>query len=150
MIQQSISEETAGESYFPYGRGSTNDNIATPLDLIKELDEEFHFNFDPNPINPEGLRDVDGLGDWKERNFCNPPYSNKEPWIKKAIEEQKKGHLTVMLLPVDTSTRWFHNLILPNAEIRWIRGRLKFSKGIPAPFASMICIFRPRKDSGSK
>jgi len=77
----------------------------------------------------------------------NPPYSDKEPWIKKAIEQKRKGKLTVMLLPVDTSTSWFHDLILPHAdEIRFIRGRLKFKPhGQPAKFASMIVIFKPEK-----
>ena len=120
-----------------------NDNIATPKELYERLDAEFHFDHDPCPLNPEGLlRSTDGFGDWGKSNFVNPPYSKKEPWIRKAIEEQRKGNLTVMLLPVDTSTSWFHDLVQPNAEIRFLRGRLHFT-GRPAKFASMICIFRP-------
>ena len=130
-------------SYNAYRRSNgPNDNIPTPASLYEELNAEFHFDFDPNPINPEGLRDQDGLGKWGKRNFCNPPYSKKEPWIAKAIREKEKGNLTVMLLPVDTSTKWFHELILPNAEVRWIRGRVHFTDQ-PAPFASMVCVFRP-------
>lgn len=130
-------------SYNAYRQANgPNDNVPTPKALYDELDREFHFDFDPNPANPEGLREFDGLGRWGRRNFCNPPYSKKEPWIEKAIREKAKGNLTVMLLPVDTSTRWFHDLILPNAEIRWIRGRVHFTDQ-PAPFASMICIFEP-------
>jgi hypothetical protein len=123
------------------------DNCATPEELYRQLDEEFHFTFDPCPLNPPGLREFDGLGEWGERNFVNPPYSDKEPWIRKAIEQKKKGKLTVMLLPVDTSTSWFHDLILPHAdEIRFIRGRLKFKPhGQPAKYASMIVIFKPEK-----
>lgn len=132
-------------TYSAYMRtNGPNDNIATPESLFDDLDAEFHFDFDPNPINPEGLRDHDGLGKWGKSNFCNPPYSRKEPWIMKAISEQERGNLTVMLLPVDTSTAWFHDLVLPNAEIRWIRGRVQFFPGKPAPFASMLAIFRPK------
>ena len=45
----------------------------------------------------------------------------------KAIEESKKGKLCVMLLPVSTSTKLFHEAIQPNAnEIRFVKGRVKF------------------------
>jgi hypothetical protein len=45
----------------------------------------------------------------------------------KAIEESKKGKLCVMLLPVSTSTKLFHESIQPNAnEIRFVKGRVKF------------------------
>lgn len=132
--------------YSPYSRSGNkkpHDNIPTPRSLFEALDMEFHFDFDPCPINPDGLRENDGFGAWGKRNFVNPPYSKKTRWIIKAIEEQKKGNLTVMLLPVDTSTSWFHDLVLPNATIRWIRGRIHFTTG-PAKFASMICMFEPK------
>lgn len=52
---------------------------------------------------------------------------NKELFVKKAIEESKKGKICVLLLPVSTSTKLFHDHIQPNAkEIRFIRGRIKF------------------------
>ena len=64
-----------------------------------------------------------------KRNFVNPPYSRKlkEAFVKKAIDESKKGKLCVCLLPVSTSTKLFHDWIKPNAkEIRFIIGRIKF------------------------
>ena len=102
------------------------DEWETPKDFYNELNKEFNFDFDPCPINPT----FDGLSiEWGKRNFVNPPYSRKlkEAFILKAIEESKKGKLCVMLLPVSTSTKIFHENILPNSEIRFIRGRLKFS-----------------------
>lgn len=128
------------------GSKGKKDNYPTPKSLYEELNKEFHFDYDPCPLNPEGLRERDGFGDWRKSNFVNPPYSNKTPWIKKAIEEQRKGNVTVMLLPVDTSTNWFHDLIMPNCEVRWIRGRVSFRKGSHASYASMLCIFRPKAD----
>ena len=45
----------------------------------------------------------------------------------KAIEEAKKGKLCVLLLPVSTSTKLFHDHIKPNAkEIRFVERRIKF------------------------
>lgn len=111
-----------------------SDNWATPKEFYDKLNEEFNFNFDPCPLN-HNLEEWDGLKiDWKERNFINPPYSNKkatgylkESFVKKAIEESKKGKLCVMLIPVSTSTKLFHEVILPEKpEIRFIKGRIKF------------------------
>ena len=104
-----------------------SDNWATPKDFYDKLNEEFDFDFDPCPLHS----DFNGLDvEWADRNFVNPPYSRKlkEMFVKKAIEESKKGKLCVMLLPVSTSTKLFHEFILPNStEIRFIKGRLKFS-----------------------
>ena len=98
---------------------------ATPKKLYDELDKEFNFNFDPCPLHSE----FDGLEiEWKERNFINPAYSRtiKEAFIRKAYRESKKGKLCVMLLPVSTSTKIFHEIIYPHAEIRFLKGRVKF------------------------
>jgi phage N-6-adenine-methyltransferase len=106
-----------------------SDNWETPEDLYQELNNEFGFDFDPCPINHD-LSLWDGLKiDWKKSNFVNPPYSRnlKEAFVKKAIEESKKGKVCVVLLPVSTSTKLFHEYILPNKkEIRFIKGRVKF------------------------
>ena len=111
----------------PYLNRKNYNDWKTPDSFYKTLDKEFNFDFDPCPINAH----FDGLEiEWGERNFVNPPYSRKlkEAFILKAIEESKKGKLCVMLLPVSTSTKIFHDHILPNKkEIRFIRRRLKFS-----------------------
>ncbi|MEM2365654.1 MAG: DNA N-6-adenine-methyltransferase [Nitrososphaerota archaeon] len=123
----------------------SNQEARTPEELYKQLDEEFHFDFDPCPSNPT----FDGLKiEWGKSNYVNPPYANKKPWIKKAIEEWKKGKTVVMLLPADTSTSWFHDLIIPNAtEIRFIRGRIKFLPyNSPAKFPCMVVIFKHKCD----
>lgn len=104
------------------------DEWYTPPELYNQLDQEFKFDFDPCPANrPEGW---DGLGmDWGTMNYVNPPYSRKlkEAFVKKGIQELRKGKSSVFLLPVSTSTVLFHDYIKPNAtEIRFIRGRIKF------------------------
>ena len=103
-----------------------SDNWATPDDLYNELNNEFEFDFDPCPLNS----DFDGLEcDWGNVNFINPPYSRKlkEAFVEKSIALSKQGKVCVMLLPVSTSTKLFHDHILPNADdIRFLRGRVKF------------------------
>lgn len=119
---------------------SKNQFWKTPKVVYEQLDNEFHFDFDPCPVNPE----FDGLNmDWGKSNYVNPPYNEKDKWIKKAWLEWKKGKTVVMLLPSKTDTRSFHEYIYNQAELRFIKGRLKFNDGKdPAPFPSMIVIFR--------
>ena len=118
----------------------------TPKFLLDELTREFHFDFDPCPL---GESEKDGSSPlftpWAGRRvFCNPPYNNG---IAKFLERGPEADVAVFLLPARTDTRWFHNLVLPNAkEIRFIKGRLCF--GDPddlskrAPFPSMLVVFR--------
>lgn len=97
--------------------------------------------FDPCPISKGELREFDGLGsDWKDKTFVNPPYSDIDRWVDKAIEENMKGRLIVMLLNVDTSTNWYMKLYLYGAKFLMIHGRLKHKTGNPAKFASMLVI----------
>ena len=52
----------------------------------------------------------------------------------------------VLLIPARTDTTYFHDFIKNRAEIRFIKGRLKFGGGKdPAPFPSMLAIFRGPK-----
>lgn len=110
-----------------------SDNYRTPNWFYNQLNEEFHFDFDPCPYNEEDItEDSDGLlMEWGNCNFVNPPYSRKlkEAFVHKALEEMKKGKTVVMLLPVSTSTKLFHDYIQPFAkEIRFVRGRIKFEQ----------------------
>lgn len=106
-----------------------SDNWATPSYIYDPLNEEFKFDFDPCPLNHD-VTLWDGLTvEWGKSNFVNPPYSQalKESFVKKAIEESKKGKIVVLLLPVSTSTKLFHFHIKPNAkEIRFVYKRIKF------------------------
>lgn len=81
----------------------------TPPVLYATLDAEFHFTFDPCPHPlPEGF---DGLTcEWGSSNYVNPPFGSimhqgkkKGPtaWVRKAIDEQRKGNLVVLVYPVD-------------------------------------------------
>ena len=68
------------------------------------------------------------IEDWFQFNWCNPPFNECSKWIKKAYEEQLKGNVTCMLLPVRTETRYWHDYILynPNIYIDWLRKGYKF------------------------
>ena len=80
--------------------------------------------------------------------FCNPPYGKAIPeWVRKcSMEASRKDTLVIMLLPARTDTRWFQQFILNRAEVRFLKGRLRFETngmpGGPAPFPSMIVVMR--------
>lgn len=139
---------------------SKSDNWATPKYFYDVLNAEFNFDFDPCPLNEGEIpEEQDGLKiEWGNRNFVNPPYSKdlKTPFILKAVEEKNKGKLCVLLLPVSTSTKLFHDIILKHVSEppRFVRSRIKFvgknSKGEvvnnKSPMHdSMIIIFDGRK-----
>lgn len=105
-----------------------SDHWKTPDDFYNKLNDEFHFDFDPCPFQHDMSWDWLEV-EWGQCNFVNPPYSRqlKEKFVLKAIEESKKWKRCVLLLPVSTSTKLFHEHILPNKkEIRFIKWRIKF------------------------
>ena len=128
----------------------------TPLELFKKLNNEFCFTLDPcaSPENAKCIKyytkEHNGLNqDWsRQRVYCNPPYGREiGKWVKKCHDESKSNNaLCVMLIPARTDTAWFHDYVYNKAEIRFLRGRLKFSNHKnSAPFPSMIVIFKPSK-----
>lgn len=121
----------------------SDDNWKTPIWFFEQLNREFDFDDDPCPLYGEYLNSL--KRDWGQRVFMNPPYSNSRAWVKKAYEESQKGKLVVGLLRGDTSTAWFHDWVWGKAEIRFVRGRLKFgNKNYPAPFPSIVAIWDGR------
>lgn len=133
---------------------SNKDDWETPQKFFDTLDEEFHFTLDPcadlNNHKCEAFytKQDNGLNqDWGGNIvFCNPPYGRQSTseWIKKCAEEGKKPNTTVvMLIPARTDTKAFHKYIYGKAEIRFIKGRLKFgNSNNSAPFPSMVVIFK--------
>jgi len=131
---------------------SATDEWATPQDLFDSLDREFHFTLDPcaNELNHKCERYYSRADDGLSKNwggqivFCNPPYGRQiGKWVRKALEEsQKPGTVVVMLIPARTDTTWFHDYIYGKAEVRFVRGRIKFGEAKnSAPFPSMVVVF---------
>ena len=129
---------------------SKTDLWATPQDFFNKLNNEFWFTLDPcstkdnHKCDKYFTKEQDGLKQSRDNEivYCNPPYGRElKKWVKK-WSEIKKG-ITVMLLPARTDTSRFHDYIYNKAEIRFVKGRLKFwwSKN-SAPFPSMVVIFR--------
>lgn len=127
----------------------------TPQDFFDKLNKEFNFTLDPCATKKTAkckkyyTEEDNGLEqDWSgEIVFCNPPYGSAiKHWVKKCyVESNKPNTKVVMLIPARTDTIYFHDFIYQDAEIRFIKGRLKFGgkqKGSgAAPFPSMVVVF---------
>lgn len=138
---------------------SKQDEWGTPIREFREWDREFDFNYDPcadpNRLLKHGMdydtKETNGLNtDWAgKRVFVNPPYGDITKWCQKCFAERNRAELIVLLIFSKTDTKYFHNYIYPVAELRFIKGRLKFAnlskptfKSQAATFPSMLCIFR--------
>lgn len=135
---------------------SKTDQWTTPQEFFEQLNDEFSFNLDPcadaenHKCDRYFTKEQDGLKmDWGgSRVFCNPPYGREiGQWVRKCYEEgHKEGTIVVMLIPARTDTKYFHDYILHRAEIRFVKGRLRFGEAeTGAPFPSMVVIFRGPK-----
>ena len=136
---------------------SKTDDWATPQDFYDKLDDEFHFTLDPcadeynHKCDLFYTKEQNGLAqDWGGHVvFCNPPYGKEiASWVRYAYEQSRKpGTTVVMLIPARTDTRYFHDYIYGKAELRFVRGRLKFGDATSsAPFPSMVVVYRCHKD----
>lgn len=135
---------------------SKNMNWCTPQDFFDKLNSEFRFMLDAAATDKSAkcgkyfTPETDGLKQsWNCGGavFCNPPYGRQiGAWVEKAYKESKSGTTIVLLIPARTDTKYFHEYIYGKAEIRFLRGMLKFTDENgeakhPAPFPSIVVVY---------
>lgn len=90
--------------------------------------------------------------DWGENNLCwlNPPYSDVQPFLSKAVREAANGNYTVALLKNDCSTKWFHFAAKNAIAVAYIMlGRIGFVSAMTGEsvggnnFSSVAFVFGP-------
>jgi hypothetical protein len=157
-------KKKSNSTVFGFGKRNTDD-VGTPDSLLTAIAEEFGTLVDPCPIGGKAKAQknpkMDGLRiNWKTSDdhwvFCNPPYTNVQPWIRKAVLENKaSGVKSMLLIPARVwNAFWFDHIYTNVTEIRIFRRPLIF-KGYDkiAPFGSALVIFggkrRKRYTSGS-
>lgn len=86
----------------------------TPPDLMRDLQLEFAFDYDPCPFpRPETY---DGLrAEWGQSSYVNPPFKGPTAWVRKAIAEHQKGKRVVFVFPID---RWILLMLAAGAQVR--------------------------------
>jgi hypothetical protein len=130
-------EDRAIIDSLPENTGKKSDEWKTPDDFM-----QFFQEFDDPALSGK----IDGLTrEWNDPTYCNPPYSNPLPWVKKAIQEADNGKRVIMLLRHDSSTEWWRLLHEHGAYFLAVIGRLHFSGGGPANFASVLIMLPAKK-----
>lgn len=130
----------------------------TPPEIFEPLNYEFNFTLDPCASVETAkcalffTEDMDGLSmPWApHRVFMNPPYGREiYAWTRKARDEAQRGAIVVGLLPASCDLSWWHDDVLGYAEVRYIRGRVRFLTDGPYRasgfFASVVCVWLPPK-----
>lgn len=114
-------------------KGRGNDEFCTPNHIFYQLDCIFSFQVDAacNEYNrkcPIGFT-KDYISPWFGRVFCNPPFSKKAEFIKKADLEVQSGHcpIVVMILPLNCmDTKVWHEVIEGRYHYEILKGRIAF------------------------
>lgn len=100
---------------------------------------------------------VDGLNvDWHKLArwvWCNPPYSEVEKWLAKALHESYMGCGSVLLVPTHNGTLMWSQYVAGKAsEFIIVTGRILFVHPTidvtmkPAPFASCMIVYEPNPE----
>lgn len=135
---------------------SDTDEWATPPSLLRPLADAVG-GFDLDPCSGAEEKSIaeetytaedDGLtSPWFGTVWCNPPYSDMEAWMRRAVDQSNREEtdLILVLAPARTSTQWFHDYAVEADLLAFLEGRLTF--GNPreqvrnAPFPSLIAAF---------
>lgn len=76
--------------------------------------------------------------------YCNPPFGDIEPWVRKAVEEGADGARVHMLLPASVSSRWFLEHVHRRALVLALCPKLSFvDHDNQFPKDLMLCVFGP-------
>lgn len=83
----------------------------------------------------DALSQLWGGGEFGERGWCNPPYSEPEKWIDAAIwEAQQTGFETLMLLPSFNSNKYEQKIFEFARFLFFFVGRIQFLRPDGRPF----------------
>jgi len=147
---------------FQHRFSGDGDAYATPPSLWRPLARAVDgFDVDPasgaesTPIaETRYTEDDDGLAQaWHGDVWLNPPFgdacgdgedSKRERWLTKARNEASRNTVrsVTVLLPVDTSTKWFHNHVVEAPLICLLSSRTQFEgKSVHTSFATCIAAY---------
>jgi phage N-6-adenine-methyltransferase len=124
-----------------------NDEWETPPEIVRlahSLFGVFDLDVAATEANRKGRLwyslENDGLRlPWDRKWWCNPPYSRISPWVEKAASAEVPG---VMLLPCDSSTRWWQRWVHGEAIIVPITRRIRFVGASGSPtFHSVFALY---------
>lgn len=156
VLAPGVRRRSPERSYWGQGDKEDRDSRFTPPDFMEHIYAAFgEVDLDPcaHRLSPVIARrwilldeGGDGLVDpWSGRlAFVNPPFSQYLAWLRRAHDQWRAGNVdtVVCLGPVRTDSAWFHETLHDDADIYFLRGRVRFldtrGKGQHTPFSLMV------------
>lgn len=82
--------------------------------------------------------------------WCNPPYANIAPWVKRASYEQREcGAKIAMLLPAGVGSNWFKASVHEQCACLFLNGRITFvGTTQPYPKDCLLLLYSPYLKAG--
>ena len=119
----------------------------TPQDFFDKLNEEFGFVLDAAATDKTAKC---GLYYTPETDGRRTDAKSASGFKRRTKKQSRGGYPIVLLIPARTDTSYFHDHIYGKAEIRFVRGRLRFTDeegnaADPAPFPSMVVIYNAER-----
>lgn len=156
MVYTTMSKE--GYQMLGADRTGSSDEWGTPLYYVRPIAEAIGgFDLDPCSGAEQSKiaettysKEDDGLSKkWFGKVWCNPPYSDKSEWMKKALSESHRDEVEFIacLVPNSTGTQWWHRTVPFSSVVAFTNGRLEFGNGDTAPFGSALVCFGDVPDS---
>lgn len=148
-----------------YLKSDEKDTYKTPRYLIERLEKEFgQITLDvcaneQNKVCENFISKEQNalVSDWTTSGivFCNPPYSKKDEFLEKAIEQSKTGQKIIMLVPCTPETLFFRQCKDKSNWLLCMNGRLVFeglgnNENSQAKFPSMLIFFKIEKTDKMK
>ena len=155
-------------SFVPPVSGTTEEDQdrRTPPALVAELARRFGrglFTFDAACSASNcvlvllgGMSNIDDLDLWDSLDpavrwpgnvWCNPPWNNIEPFVRKAAREVANGsaEVVVFLVPARTSMPWWHYAMRNGFRQHDIVGRVAYGGSGSTPFehSTVLVLDRP-------
>lgn len=156
VLAPGVRRRAPERSYWGQGAKGDRDSRFTPADFMSSIYAAFgEIDIDPcaHLLSPVLARrrillseGGDGLTDeWSGRiAYVNPPFSALLIWLRRAHDQWRAGNVetVVCLVPVRTDSSWFHETLSVDADIYFLKGRLRFlnseGRGQHTPFSLMV------------
>lgn len=144
--------------------GKSRQDYGTPPEFVRALEKRLGivgFSIDlaatkENSLAPHYFDEgVDSLkqpwGSAPAWNFCNPPYGDIGPWVKKAFHESINNSAQIaMLVPASVGSNWWSEWVHYYAYVTFVRPRLTFMGAEdPYPKDLAVLLYAPYLDGGS-
>ncbi len=116
-------------------KGGSKQDYKTPLEFIRAVESRFGKITHDLAASPDNAVCADYYSesnsafshDWEKLNgilWCNPPFGDVKPWVKKASESGSAKIL--MLAPASIGSNWFSDYVFPHAIVLALSPRMSF------------------------